>query len=191
MDKESEEEFRQELLEVISQTSSEAVVALLKDYLGELEPDVKNLVIDAIGYDGHEENKKLLLPLLNDSNNKVRANVAHAIYRFGDVRVIEILLKMLESQETSMQVSAIDVLARIGTTQVVQPLLKLATKAEVNDVNYAAAKALGQLTKQQSIRYLNILSEDNPKLAQWKAFSKALSSQSDEQERFLNKRLEV
>ena len=74
LDKESEEEFRQELLEVISQTSSEAVVALLKDYLGELEPDVKNLVIDAIGYDGHEENKKLLLPLLNDSNNKVRAN---------------------------------------------------------------------------------------------------------------------
>ena len=189
LDKESEEEFRQELLEVISQTSSEAVVALLKDYLGELEPDVKNLVIDAIGYDGHEENKKLLLPLLNDSNNKVRANVAHAIYRFGDVRVIEILLKMLESNENSMQVSAIDVLAKIGTTQVVQPLLKLATKAEVNDVNYAAAKALGQLTKQQSIRYLNLLSEDNPKLAQWKAFSKALSSQSDEQERFFKQAL--
>ena len=73
--------------------------------------------------------------------------MAHAIYRFGDVRVIEILLKMLESNENSMQVSAIDVLAKIGTTQVVQPLLKLATKGEVNDVNYAAAKALGAINQ--------------------------------------------
>ena len=189
LDKEQEEEFRQDLLEVISKTSSEAVVALLKDYLGELDPDVKNLVIDAIGYDGDEENKKLLLPLLNDSNNKVRANVAHAIYRFGDVRVIEILLKMLESQETSMQVSAIDVLARIGTTQVIQPLLKLAIQAKVNEVNYAAARALGQLTKVQSIRYLNILSEEDQRLTQWRPFAKALSSESNEQESFFKQAL--
>ena len=191
LDKEKDGEFRHEILEVLSKTSSEAVVALLKDYLGELDPVVKNLVIDAIGYDGDEENKKLLLPLLNDSNNTVRANVAHAIYRFGDVRVIQILLKMLESQEPGMQVSAIDVLAKIGTTQVIQPLLKLAIQPNINDVNYAAGKALGQLTKPQAIRYLYLLTEEDQRLNEWKPFAKALISESEEQERFFKQALTV
>ena len=190
LDIEKDENFRQELLGVISNISSEAVIALLRDYLGELDADSKSLVIESIGYDGDEENKRLLLPLLNDANNTVRANVAHAIYRFGDVRVIEILLKMLESQETEMQVSAIDVLAKIGTTQVVQPLVQIVSdQSFLEEVQYAAARALGKLQKPQSLKYFQLLTLENERLTDWKVFAKALSSHAIEQQELMSKAL--
>lgn len=190
LDIEKDEKFRQELLSAISNISSEAVIALLKDYLGELDADSKSLVIESIGYEGDEENKRLLLPLLNDANNTVRANVAHAIYRFGDVRVIEILLKMLESQETEMQVSAIDVLAKIGTTQVVQPLVQIVSDQNYSqEVQYAAARALGKLTKPQSLKYFQLLTIEDERLSDWRVFARALNSAASTQQDLMSKAL--
>lgn len=189
-DVEPDSQFRKDLLEVISNVSSEAVIALLKDYLGELDAETKSLVIGSIGYVDDEENKRLLLPLLNDSNNMVRANVAHAIYRFGDVKVIEILLKMLESQETEMQISAIDVLAKIGTTQVVQPLVQVVISSSISEkVKYAAARALGKLTKPRSIKYFRLLTLENEQLVEWKFLARALASESDDQHQLFSEAL--
>lgn len=151
---ETDSDLKQKILGVVSDISSETVVTLLKDYLGDISPDVKSRLVDAIGYQGRDENKKLLLPLLNDSNHEVRANVAHALYRFGDESIIEILLKMMGSQDPGMTIAAVNVLGRIGTTQVVKPLLRAMETNTSNDVRYAVAIALGRQSKIRTIRFL-------------------------------------
>ena len=168
--KEEDPAFRSQILDAVSKISGEAVIALLRDYLQDLEPIAQVRIIDSLGYEDGAENKRLLLPLLSDVSHEVRASVAHAIYRFGDSTVLEILLRMLHSRESSMKLSAVEVLGKIGTTQVIRPLVQLISSDPSKEIAYAVARALGRLTNIKSLQYLAHLITDEPSLQEWRVY---------------------
>jgi|GEM_PF-794891 len=177
VEREDEQEIRELLIDVVGGISEEAVVALLKDYLGDLDGPLKSRVVQTLGYNQGEENKKLLLPLLNDSDHDVRAHVAHAIYRFGDENVIEILMRMISSHDAQMKISAIDVLGKIGTTQVVRPLMEVLYTRQPLEVHYAAARAIGRLTKPRALKFLHLLLSRREEGQDWIPLVEAIQDQ--------------
>ena len=172
--------FRSQMLEGVSKISGDAVIALLQDYLRDIDPTVQVRIINSLGYEGSLENKKLLLPLLSDVSNEVRASVAHAIYRYGDSSVLEILYEMVQSREPAMKFSAIQVLGKIGTPQSIRPLVQqLATKPN-RELSLEIARALGNLSQKKSLQYLAYLVEADPQLHEWKTYVASREAKTDD-----------
>ena len=169
--------FRGQMLDAVSKISGDAVIALLQDYLRDIEPAVQIRIINSLGYEGDAENKKLLLPLLSDVSNEVRASVAHAIYRYGDSSVLEILYEMVQSRELAMKFSAIQVLGKIGTPQAIRPLVQLLATKPNQELSIAIARALGSLNQKKSLQYLAYLVESDSYLHEWRAY---VSSRQDQ-----------
>ena len=70
--------------------------------------------VDSLMQRGHHQALPLVLPLLNDENNRVRANAAVALHRFGDTNIFKHLDQMMRSSDKWMKLSAIWALTVIG-----------------------------------------------------------------------------
>jgi len=176
---EKDPSFRSQILEAVSKISGDAVSALLRDYLRDIDPKVQVRIINTLGYEGNQENKRLLLPLLSDVSHEVRASVAHAIYRFGDSNVLEILFQMIESPEAQMKLAAVEVLGKIGTTQIIRPLVQLFGSRPSRKISYAIARAFGSLTQEKSLDYFFFLVQEDPLLQEWVAYGNARQAVSE------------
>lgn len=91
----------------------------------------------------------LVLPLIEDYDNRVKANAAKALWKKGGLHMIDVLKKMVKSDDKWMKASAAYVLGEIGVYQVVDILLELLYSDDV-DVKRNAIVALGK-TKESDI----------------------------------------
>lgn len=98
---------------------------------------------------------KLLMPFLQDSDNRVKANAAKALYNFDKPRAIDTLKEMADSSDKWMRVSASWAFGEIGTDDAIDPLLELAKDSEYH-VKRRAIKSLDQIYQDKK----NSLSED-------------------------------
>jgi len=107
------------------------------------DPDVRKLILDAIG---KQENSLLItpvLPLLGDPSPNVRAAAAETL---GHLRAREAVSGLLEllTDEPWVRFSAVVALAEIGDVVALEPLLQL-VKQEDPAVTYAALEAIATL----------------------------------------------
>ncbi|MCK4824854.1 HEAT repeat domain-containing protein, partial [bacterium] len=87
---------------------------------------------------------KLLMPFLQDSDNRVKANAAKALYSFDKPRALDTLKEMTENSDKWMRVSAAWAFGEIGTEDAIDPLLELTTDSEYH-VKRRAIKSLDQI----------------------------------------------
>jgi tetratricopeptide (TPR) repeat protein len=87
---------------------------------------------------------KLLMPFLQDSDNRVKANAAKALYNFDKARAMDTLNEMVENSDKWMRVSAAWAFGEISTADVINPLLELANDPEYH-VKRRAIKSLSEI----------------------------------------------
>ncbi|MFH1784089.1 MAG: HEAT repeat domain-containing protein [bacterium] len=87
---------------------------------------------------------KLLMPFLQDPDNRVKANAAKALYVFDKVRALDTLKEMAENSDKWMRVSAAWAFGEISNEDAIDPLVELANDSEYH-VKRRAIKALDQI----------------------------------------------
>jgi class 3 adenylate cyclase/HEAT repeat protein len=193
--KEHNEEIRALLLENLGRISGRVVSVLLEDYFSGFDRDTRMKLVELVCGSTYFDEKKLLLPLINDADHQVRAHVAHALYRYGDHQVLDVLNQMLRSGIQEVQQAAISVFGKIGTVQVVQPLMDLLETSPGFELRVSIGKAISRLKPGVGLEYLKYIVMESPELHVWQYFIKLIESQSDNdsllKQAFENQNIEV
>ncbi|MCO4781429.1 MAG: HEAT repeat domain-containing protein [Candidatus Cloacimonetes bacterium] len=120
---------------------SKDVIPVLLDGLHSTIGRIRANSVDSLMQRKYHQALPLVLPLLNDENNRVRANAAVALHRFGDTNIFKHLDQMMRSSDKWMKLSAIWALTVIGGDKA-QELISVHVSDKDYDVKLRAILSL-------------------------------------------------
>lgn len=129
-------------VEVIEQLSPEAMTCTLPA-LQDADPNVRKLIVDALGKRADARFIEPLLPILSDPDPNLRAAAAEALGRLKAVSAVRGIVALLQDEEWVV-FSAVSALAEIGDPAALLPLMDLVRRGSPL-ARYASIEAIGSL----------------------------------------------
>lgn len=129
-------------VEVIEQLAPDALACTLP-VLHDPDPNVRKLIVDALGKRADARFIEPLLPMLTDPDPNLRAAAAEALGHLKAAGAVRALVALLQDEEWVV-FSAVSALAEIGDPAALLPLLDLVRRGTPL-ARYAAIEAIGSL----------------------------------------------
>ncbi|EKD82935.1 MAG: hypothetical protein ACD_39C00998G0005, partial [uncultured bacterium] len=101
----------------------------------------------------------VLLPFLDDSNNRIRANAIVGIHKIGNFNLIPVLQKMLAHKDKNMRASALWAMGEIQDANFLNYIFPFLNDRE-ELLRFNAVKAISRINPQMLSQYLPNLRKD-------------------------------
>jgi HEAT repeat protein len=127
--------------------------------LNDVDDDVKQAAIEALGRVGDARAIEPLRAALEDDNFEIRASAAASLGKIDDARVVGLLCAALNDVDYHVQMTALDALVTIGNDRAVEPLIAVLKSSHAR-LRQKAVEGLGKLGDARAAGPLCIMLND-------------------------------
>lgn len=160
--------IRREALKKLGGIKDPRKAALLKEYLGDRDPEIRERSARLLGRSGDKAAYKTLMDTLSGAGDGTRLPLMDALGDLADRRAVVVMAGLLAHPDRNTRWKAAEVLGRLKAEDGVEPLLGAARSDKDEMVRRAAVESLGKINTEKALTALNGLKAGpDKKIAGW------------------------